>query len=375
MRTQNRPMIKLNTYRIGVIALLAGSLACSLGTSLSATPSNSVAPSYVMTEEVPSTQTNPEEVLSKSFPLPVDTTIDPKTISENDPASGLFTLRSTAGLSTLVDFYTTTLPNQAWTYRYTDANYLGGVTQFWKKDNLYLSLQFGYDNEGVVVKIRYDRLAADALGKLPKDFPIPGKAELTNTSTTTWDFTVNQDYAAVVAFYAKASSGWVQGTGFGYSQGDCGGDCGGPTYPPGASPMPFPTQDSRQVESYSWILPSQNQVDLSITPHGAGALLHISVTSLNASDSGLPAGISIYPGAKIQNATSGMVTFQAGASQDTVKKYYEDQLTAAGWTSNGQPFVSAGTILENWNMGNQTISITLSAVGANDCLVMIVVGG
>jgi hypothetical protein len=58
-----------------------------------------------------------------------------------------------------------------------------------------------------------------------------------------------------------------------------------------------------------------------------------------------------------------------------VKKYYEDQLTAAGWTSNGQPFVSAGTILENWNMGNQTISITLSAVGANDCLVMIVVGG
>jgi hypothetical protein len=272
----------------------------------------------------------------------------------------------------LVDFYKTTLPTQEWTFRYSDANTIGGVTQFWKKDNLYLSLQFGYEKSGAVVKIKYQRVAADALEKLPEDFPVPGKAELTNALDTTWDFFVDQEYAAVIAFYTKASAGWAP-----CSEGDAGegDDGGGSTFPPGASPMPSPTRDSRPAKTYCWILPSQNQVELYILPHGAATLLHVYLTSLNPSDSGLPAEIPIYPGATIQSAEPGTVTFQAGASLETVKIFYEEKLQAAGWTSSGQPFESEGTIMMNWKKGTQTVMIVITALGANDCLVMIAYEG
>jgi hypothetical protein len=268
-----------------------------------------------------------------------------------------------------VDFYKTTLPAQGWISRYTDANTIGGVTQFWKNDNTYLSLQLGYDRNGAVVKINYSRIAADALEKLPTDFPIPNKAELTNALNTTWDFTIDQDYAAVIAFYTNASADWAPCSGYGDAgEGD---DGGGQKFPTGATPMPSPTRDSRPAKTYCRVLPSQNQVDLYIVPHGDATLLHVYLTSLNPSASGLPADIPIYPGATIQSATPGTVTFQAEASLETVKNYYVEKLNAAGWTPDGQPTESEGMIIMNWNKEDQSVMIMLTSTGANDCLVII----
>jgi hypothetical protein len=207
------------------------------------------------------------------------------------------------------------------------------------------------------------------LEKLPKDFPIPDKAELTNASNTSWDFTIDQDFAAVIAFYTKASAEWGPCSGPG-GQGE-GDDGGGSTFPPGASPMPSPTRDSRPAKELCWVLPSKNQVELYIRPHGDATLLHVYVTSLNPSDSGLPADIPIYPGATIQSAEPGSVTFMAGAGLEKVKAFYQEKLTAAGWTLDGQPIEAEGTIMMNWKEGAQTVMIVITAMGANDCLVMI----
>jgi hypothetical protein len=383
MRTQHQPLMGKKAFVLLLVALVAASLACSLVGGRSAAQPTSDANSSATTQGVPTTgtdttgalepgvpsnQTGATEAFWDSFPLPADTVIDSESVSEDDPDRGSFALRSTAALDGLVDFYKAALPPQGWTYRYTDANYLGGVTQYWKKEGSYLLLQFGYDKAGAVVTARYQRVAADALEKLPRDLPIPDNVELTNTSHTSWDSYVDQDYAAVVAFYTHASTGWARCPAFGEMSGE--GD-GGPGFPPGASPMPAPTQDSRPMKAYCWILPSQNQVELTITPHGAATLLHISLTSLNVSESGLPADVPIYPGATIQSATPGMVTFQAGASLEKVRAYYEKDLKAAGWTSEGQPFESAGMILVNWKKGSQSIMITISAMGADDCAVAI----
>jgi hypothetical protein len=112
-------------------------------------------------------------------------------------------------------------------------------------------------------------------------------------------------------------------------------------------------------------------VDLYILPHGDATLLHVYLTSLNPSDSGLPADIPIYPGATIQSAAPGTVTFQAGASFETVKNFYLEKLTAAGWTPDGQPFESTGTIIMNWKKGSQSAMITITSIGTNECFVII----
>jgi hypothetical protein len=175
--------MKNSAFLFWLIALLALSLACSLTAGNSDTPSSGrsdaqstpIAKSTASIHGAAGAQTESgealTEALSKSFPLPADTAIDPESVSENNPAYGSFTLRSNASLSDVVDFYTATLPTLGWTHRYTDANVFGGVTQFWKKENVYLSLQFGYDATGAEVELKYQRVAADALEKLPADFP------------------------------------------------------------------------------------------------------------------------------------------------------------------------------------------------------------
>ncbi len=389
MRNQNRTIMRKKGFLLWLAALFATSLACSLASGQSGVPSTSGADSSaagqgapgtqtgsaLATEPgVPSGQTGATEALSASFPLPPDTTIDPESVSEDHPGRSSFVLRSTAALDGLVDFYEASLQAQGWTHRYTDANTIGGVTQFWKKGNSYLSLQFGYDPVGALVTIKYQTVAADALGALPADLTIPDKAELTNALDTTWDFLVDQDYAAVIAFYTKAAASWAQCPGFGQMAGE-GDDGGGSRFPPEASPMPAPTPDSRPAKELCGVLPSQNQVELYIVPHGEATLLHVYVTSLNASDSGLPAELPIYPGATIQSADPGVVTFQAGASLEAVKAFYQEQLTAAGWTSDGQPFESEGVSMMNWGKGSGSVMITVTALEANDCLVMIAYEG
>jgi hypothetical protein len=358
-------------------AFLALSLACSQTVGKSETPTTGkpdrrATPSDVIagTIQAPSTtQPAAPGALSQSFPLPPGAEIDPETISEDDPSRGSFTLRSNGSTKALADFYADTLPTLDWTSRYTDANAFGGVTQYWKKSGTYLSLQFGYDTAGAYGKIRYQTVGADALTKLPADFPVPDKAELTAALEASWDFYVDQDFSAVVSFYEKASAGWGPCTGYG-AEGE-GDDGGGQNFPPGAVLMPSPTRDSRPATDLCGVLPSQNQVDVYIRPNGKAALLHVYVTSLNPANSGLPADVPIYPGATIQSSTPGMVTYQAGASLDAVKSFYEEKLAAAGWTLEGEPVESEGAVIMNWEKGNQSLMISITALGADDCLVMI----
>lgn len=363
-----------------IIALVAVISACSQGAGESTSPSTSssedlstpiAAPDDEINEELED-QAGAAETLSNSFPLPDGTTIDADSINEDDPDRGSFELDTTADLGGLVDFYQTALTDLGWTYRYTDANTLGGVTQYWKYIEKYVTVQYGYDQTRELVRIEYDRVGPDAFVHLPKDFPLPENVEFTRAGDTSWDLYIEQDFSAVNSLYTQASSGWSKCSGFSGSV-DASGDDGGQKFPPGVTPMPAPTRDARPWKKYCWVLPDKNQVELTIAPHGNATLLIVIVTSLNASDSGLPAGIEVYPGATIQSATPGMVTFQAGASLETIKAFYEESLKAAGWTPNGTPFASGGTVLMNWQKDNQSIMITISDMGGNSCLAVIVV--
>ena len=117
----------------------------------------------------------------------------------------------------------------------------------------------------------------------------------------------------------------------------------------------------------------QNQMELTIAPHGNATILHINQTSLNPDTANLPAGIQVYPGATIQSSDPGMVIFQAGASLETVQTFYEDGLAAAGWTSSAQPYAAGTAVLLNYQKGDQTIMITISDMGGNTCMVVIAV--
>ncbi len=370
------------------LALCVAGLACSPNAgaavvSLSTNSADGGAPNTQTdsnastTGGLPGAQTGTTGALSDSFPLASDTTIDPISIDEDRPERGSFKLNSTGALSDLVDFYASTLANQGWTLRYTDANYNCSATQFWKYGDLYVTLQFLEGENGAVVQVDYDHISASSLATFSTVFPLPDNAELTSASGTSWDFYIDQDYSAVMAFYTQSSASWGLCPGYFYgsveaSCGDDDPDCGG-TSSSTTCIMPTPTSDSRVWMSYCWIMSDKNQMDLTIAPHGNATILHITQTSLNADTASLPAGIQVYPGATIQSSTPGMVTFQAGASLATVQTFYEDSLAAAGWSSSGQPFAAGTAVLLNYQKGDQTIMITISDMGGNTCMVMIVV--
>jgi hypothetical protein len=98
--------------------------------------------------------------------------------------------------------------------------------------------------------------------------------------------------------------------------------------------------------------------------------MHVYLTSLNVSEAGLPADVPIYPGAVIQSVKPGTVDFQANTSSETVKNFYMEKLTAAGWTP-GDFFESAGASMKDWKKGNQSISVSIIPIGENKCLVTI----
>jgi hypothetical protein len=389
MRIKNRALIKKLSLLIGLIALFSSVLACGLEGGKTSNPSaaeptpppaySKEAPSVAETVpevgEEPQDQVGSSGGISDSFPLPEGTAINPDSINEDDPNRGSFELDTTIRLSDLVDFYQLMLPDQGWNYRYTDANTQGGVTQYWKYIDKYVSVQFGYDQDEEVVRVDYVRVGPEAVVRFPANFPLPENAEFTRAGDTSWNLYVAQDYAAVNSFYAKASSGWSKCSGFisGAMEGECGGDCGGPNFPQGVTPMPAPTRDARPWKDYCWVLPDKNQVELTIAPHGDATLLFVDVTSLNASDADLPEGIQVYPGATIQNASPGMVMFQANASLEKVKAFYQDSLKAAGWSSNGEPVSSGKAVLMNWQKDNQTVMITISDMGNDTSQVLIMI--
>jgi hypothetical protein len=295
------------------------------------------------------------------FPLAPNSQFDPNS-GGGDDRGGSFAILSQSTLNSLINYYTTELPNQGWTFRYVDANNLGGVDQYWNKNNIYLSLTFGYIDGQLTNRGQYECLDPQAVQALPKDFPLLAQAELVSASDTSWEIDVSQDYLVVTAFYNQqlASLNWTSEAGPGAMEGSCGGDdCGGsgPTFPAGITPMPSPTFDSRQGNTLVYTIPNGDEIQLKIIPHQNGTIIYIDLTMKNLESAGLPQDVPIYPGAVVQLINPGMATFQITADVATIKGFYQDQMPAAGWIPDGNPIESSGSYMQNWKKNSQSVSI------------------
>jgi hypothetical protein len=325
----------------------------------------------------------PQTSVAESFPLAPDSQMDPNSSGSQDPQdkNGNITIHSTAAPDVAVTFYETELPQQGWTLRYSDSNYTCGVTQYWKKDNIYLRLDFIYEETGLSIKGQYTHVDPQAIQELPKDFPLPEETELIDASDTSWEFYILQDYIAVIDFYTQklAALNWQPDTAQGFlgtveaSCGDDSGCSGGgrEVCPPGVIPMPTPTLDSRQSSHLVYVMPDGNGINLSIRPHQNATILNVELTFNTVQSAGLPQDVPIYQGASVVNITPGTATFQVNASLDTLKNFYEEQLITAGWVPDGLPIEASGTYLQNWKKGDQQISIIISPYLDNNSMLMI----
>jgi hypothetical protein len=319
--------------------------------------------------------------LVDSFPLAPGTSLDRSNLSEPEPGDrqGYFTLLTTnTTVTKLADFYENELSKLGWTLRYSDNNYQGGLTQYWKQSSLYLTLEFLYQDDALVAKARYERIDPAAAQNLPQGFPLPPQAELVSASDTSWTYYVPQELTQVTTFLDQKfqALGWTQGTVMGGFGGECGGDCGGgASYPAGVTPMPAPTLDPRPSKYYAYVTPNGDDINLEARPHQNATILVIDLTVKQAAAAGLPPDVSLYPDAQIQMASPGMVLYQTSASVETLKQYYLDSLTASGWQLDGDPFESGGVALYRYKKGNLSLQITLAPNGASSSSVSIACDG
>jgi hypothetical protein len=308
-----------------------------------------------------------------SFPLPPNSQITSPDSSDPSDSSGSFTVQSQSSPDAVAKFYADALPMQGWSLRYTDANFTGGVNQYWKKDNIYLTVNIGFVDGQLTIHCQYNLVEAQAAQKLPMGFPLPGQAEMVSAEDTSWEFYIPQDYSAVTNFYKgkMASINWKQTPGSGNGaggQGSCGdADCGGnTTFPTGA--MPTATIDTRNENDLSFTMLDGNVVDLTITPHTDGTILDVDVTLKNIVSAGLPQDVPIYPGATVQIITPGSAEFQVNADIKTLEDYYNKQLTAAGWAPSDSSVEASGSYIQDWTKGDQKITISLVTSDSNTML-------
>lgn len=306
--------------------------------------------------------------IQKSFPVAPDSQMaSPDNYDPND-TSGSFTIQSQSTPDAVSKYYRDNLPKQGWTLRYTDPNFTGGEIQYWRKFNIYLSLDIGFDEGQLRIQCQYDRVASKYAQRLPKDFPLPSQFEMVQAEDSSWEFYIPQDYASVTNFYTQqlASQNWKEAPTPEPMEGSCGGsDCVSTlTFPPGVTPMPTATIDMRQNNDLTFTMPDGNEIELIITPHQNGTILDVQLTLKNIASAGLPQDVPIYPGAVVQLITPGNASFQVNADMNTIKNYYEDQLKAAGWTLDTS-YVDSGSVLEDWVKGNQKVSIGIVSSGNN----------
>jgi hypothetical protein len=310
--------------------------------------------------------------VQKSFPVAPDSRMaTPDSYDPNNPG-GSFTIQSQSSLEAAVKFYANALPRQGWTLRYSDANFNGGQTQYWKKDAIFLLMDFGFAAGLVTIRCLYDRVEARFAQKLPNDFPLPGRFEMVKAEETAWELYIPQDYAEITNWYTQklSSMRWKEAPTPEPVLGSCGGtDCGeNTTFPAGA--MPTATMDPRHSNELSFSMPDGNSIDLTITPHQNGTILDVVLILKNIQSAGLPQDVPVYPGAVVQTITPGSAEFQISADLQTVENYYDQHLAAAGWSADGAPNEASGNYLQNWKKGDQKISITLVPSGANTALVI-----
>ncbi len=308
-----------------------------------------------------------------TFPLPPESQITSPDSSDPGDPSGSFTIQSQSTPDAVVKFYANTLPTQGWSLRYTDANFTGGATQYWKKANIYLTVQIGFEDNQLTIQCQYELVEAQAAQKLPKDFPLPPQFEMISASDSSWEFYIPQDYAAVTNFFNQQMNAlkWkaVPGLGAG-AVGSCGDtDCGGSSSLP-AGALPTATIDARQSNQLSFTMADGNEIDLIVDPHQDGTILTVDLTLKNVASAGLPQDVPIYPGATAQLIAPGTAEFQTNADMKTLEDYYNQQLSAAGWSPDGSPMEASGTYLQNWTKGSQKITITLGVSDSNTMLMI-----
>jgi hypothetical protein len=66
-----------------------------------------------------------------------------------------------------------------------------------------------------------------------------------------------------------------------------------------------------------------------------------------------------------------MVMYNAPASVATLKTFYEQSLSAAGWTPGGLSTSSAESVLLNYQKGDQSVMISIASMGGNTSMVVI----
>jgi hypothetical protein len=320
----------------------------------------------------PSSSSLPETDIQRSFPLDaLSRMASPDTYNSATP-NGSFIIKSQSSLDALVKFYGHDLPAQGWTLRYTDANYSGGLTQYWKKDNIYLSMDFGPSAGQVTIHCLFDWVEASSASKLPAGFPLPGHAEMVKAEDTSWELYIPQDYGAVTNFYNQklAALHWKAAPTPEARLGNCSGsDCveiAG--FPPGA--LPTATVDPRQANDLAFSMPDGNIIDLTITPHQKGTILGVDLILKNIQSAGLPQDMPLYPGALVQIIAPGSAEFQVSADLQTIENFYKDKLSAAGWVLDGAPTRVSGGYFQNWKKGDQAISITLVPSGTETGLLI-----
>jgi len=382
----------MNRKRSILLFLAAGFLAvaCSLPFGAVQTAVQKVAtqsanndtPSATSAGQPSGSQNTSVPSLMKSFPVPPNSKMDSNSADSDEPdaTGGSFVISSTADIAAAVTFYETELPKHGWTLRYTDPNTECGVTQFWKNDALYLSLAFRYEESALAIHGQYRRVDAQSIDKYLPGFPLPETAELVDSSSTSWEFYILQDYKAVELFYrqkllalqwtADATPVPVEASCGEVNPGDCEGGGGGSNCPAGVSPMPSPTFDSRKSIILLYTMPNHNAVELKIVPHGKATILYVDLTLKGLDSAGLPSDVPIYPGAILQMVAPGTAEYQIDASVDTVKKFYEEQMKAAGWIPDGNASEISGSYIQNWKKNNQKISISIISIGTGSMLIL-----
>jgi hypothetical protein len=311
---------------------------------------------------------NPEN----SFPLAPETQWDAGNGGSGEVESGgAFSLHSQAEIETVNQFYQSALFSQGWTLRYIDANNRGGLTQNWKLDNVYMSVDIGYDQVGLALQVQWHQVELEYVQLLPKVVPLPDQAEFVNATDTTWEVYIPQEFQASAEYYRQqaAALNWMPGTVPGSVGAICSGDClnqAALTYPPGITPMPTMTPDPRRPQALAYIMNDGNEISLEFHPHQDSTIMNITLTMKNVESAGLPKELPIYPGATDLVIAPGMLRFTVPLDLETTVQYYIEALMDGGWMPNaGYSLDTPELYFQQWDKAEQSLRLNISSPGSS----------
>jgi hypothetical protein len=78
--------------------------------------------------------------------------------------------------------------------------------------------------------------------------------------------------------------------------------------------------------------------------------------TIDASQSGLPPDVPLYPGATNLKKAQSMVVFSTGDAIDVVAKFYHDQLQANGWSLTNEMNTGSNVVMQTWMKGNRSLA-------------------